>query len=174
MLPFVPSPMPPELLATSGQQSKVATNGGEVAMMAPELERVVEQYHQAVDEIVKGNADGSRRAYSRRADVTLANPFGPPVRGREQVEQTLDRAASQMRDGALTGFERIVTGMTAEMAYIVEIERGQTRFGSRDDITPYALRVTTIFRPEEETWKVVHRHADPITTPRPAESLVQP
>jgi ketosteroid isomerase-like protein len=143
-------------------------------MMAPDLERVVEQYHQAVDEIVKGSADGFRRAYSRRADVTLANPFGPPVRGWEQVEQTLARAASQMREGALTGFERIVTGITAELAYIVEIERGQTKLGARDDVAPYAVRVTTIFRPEEGTWKVVHRHADPITTPRPAESLIQP
>ena len=119
-------------------------------------------------------ADGFRRAYSRRDDVTLANPFGPPVRGWQQVEQTLERAASQMRDGVLTGVERIVTAMTVELAYIIEIERGQTKLGDRDDITPYSLRVTTIFRPEEGTWKVVHRHADPITTPRPAESLIQP
>ena len=78
-----------------------------------DFDAVVEQYHQAVDEIVKGSADDFRRAYSRRDDVTLANPFGPPARGWEQVEQTLERAASQMRDGTLTGFERIVTGMTA-------------------------------------------------------------
>jgi ketosteroid isomerase-like protein len=143
-------------------------------MIAPDLERVVEQYHQAVDEIVKGSADGFGPVWSRRDDVTLANPFGPPVRGWEQVEQTLERAASGMREGALTGVERIVTSVTAELAYIVEIERGQSKFGSRDDITPYVLRVTTIFRPEAGTWKVVHRHADPITTPRPAESLAQP
>jgi hypothetical protein len=28
-----------------------------------------------------------------------------------------------------------------------------------------AVRVTTIFRPEDGEWKVVHRHGDPITTP---------
>src|SRR5690242_15619722 len=119
---------------------------------------------------MKGSADGYRHAYSRRGDVTLANPFGPPARGWEQVDQTLKRAESQFRDGAASGFERIVTGMTAELAYIVEIEHMQTKLGGRDDITPYSLRVTTIFRPEEGTWQVVYRHADPITTPRPIES----
>ena len=41
------------------------------------------------------------------------------------------------------------------------------------EITPYFLRVTMIFRPEGGVWKVVHRHADQITTPQPAESVVQ-
>jgi ketosteroid isomerase-like protein len=35
------------------------------------------------------------------------------------------------------------------------------------------LRVTSIFRPEDGTWKILHRHADPITTPQPAESVIQ-
>jgi ketosteroid isomerase-like protein len=36
-----------------------------------------------------------------------------------------------------------------------------------------ALRVTSILRPEDGTWKVVHRHADPIITAQPAESVIQ-
>ena len=140
---------------------------------ADDLDQVIEQYHQALDEIVKGSADGYKRSYSHTDDVTLANPFGPPVRGWDEVAEASDRAASQLRDGQTLGFEIVAKYVTAELAYIVEIERSQTKLEGRDDVTPITLRVTTIFRPEEGTWKVVHRHADPITTAQPAESVIQ-
>jgi ketosteroid isomerase-like protein len=142
-------------------------------MTASDFDDFIEQYHQALDEILKGSPRGYDRVYSRREDVTLANPFGPPVQGWEQVAQTIERAASTFRDGEVTGFERVVTCITSELAYIVEVERGQTRVLGADDTTPIALRVTSIFRPEDGTWKVVHRHADPITTTRPAQSVIQ-
>jgi ketosteroid isomerase-like protein len=63
--------------------------------------------------------------------------------------------------------------VTPELAYTVWIERVKAKVGGREDITQTALRVTMIFRPEEGVWKVVHRHADPITTAQPAESVIQ-
>jgi ketosteroid isomerase-like protein len=105
--------------------------------------------------------------------VTLANPFGPPARGWDEVAKTLERAASHYTDGEATGFENVAKYITPELAYTVEIERCKAKVEGRDDVTPIAVRVTTIFRPEDGTWKVVHRHADPITTAQPAESVIQ-
>ena len=138
-----------------------------------DFELVVEPYHQALGKIIKGNPEGYKELYSHRDDVTLANPFGPPARGWDEVAKTLERAATHYRDGEATGFENLAKYTTAELAYIVEIERCQAKVEGREDVTPISLRVTTIFRPEEGTWKVVHRHADPITTARPAESVIQ-
>ena len=138
-----------------------------------DVDELIEQYHLALGEIMKGSPEGYKKLYSRRDDVTLANPFGPPVRGWDEVAKTLERAASHYRDGEATGFENVAKYVTAELAYIVEVERGKSKVGGRDDITPLGVRVTSIFRPEEGTWKVVHRHADPITTARPAESVIQ-
>jgi hypothetical protein len=53
------------------------------------------------------------------------------------------------------------------------MERMQSKVEGRDDLSTIAARDTTIFRPEEGTWKVVHRHADPIITARSAESVIQ-
>jgi ketosteroid isomerase-like protein len=140
---------------------------------ADDFDEVLEQYHLALDEIMKGTPDGYKRVYSHRDDVTLANPFGPPVRGWDEVAPTLERAASHYRDGEATSFENVAKNITPELAYTVEIERCQAKVEGRDDVTSLAVRVTTIFRPEDGTWKVVHRHADPITTARPAESVIQ-
>ena len=69
--------------------------------------------------------------------------------------------------------ENISTAVTAELAYILEIERYRARVGGAAELTPIVVRVTTVFRHEDGDWKVVHRHADPITTERPWQSIVQ-
>jgi ketosteroid isomerase-like protein len=141
--------------------------------MAPEHDLPLEEYHRAGREITNGNPEVYKRLYSRRDDVTLANPFGPPVRGWSEVSATLNRAAENYRDGEVVGFENVSMGIGADLAYTVEVESYRARVGGADEIASVAVRVTTIFRREEDAWKVVHRHADPITAPRAPESVIQ-
>ena len=110
--------------------------------------------------------------YSRRDDVTLANPFGPPVHGWNEVSATLDRAAAHYRDGEVVGFDNVSTVVTADLAYTVEVERFRARVGGAEERAPVSVRVTSVFRREDGAWKVIHRHADPITSPRTAESVL--
>jgi ketosteroid isomerase-like protein len=138
-----------------------------------DVDELIEQYQLALDEFVKGNPEPAKKLFSHRDDVTLANPLGPPARGWEQVAATIERAASNIRDGEDLRFETVAKYVTAELAYTVWLERVKAKVGGREDITPTALRVTMIFRPEDDSWKVVHRHADPITTAQPAESVIQ-
>ena len=138
-----------------------------------DLDQVLEQYQLALGEFMKGNPEPVQKLFSHREDVTLANPLAPPVRGWERVAEVADRALSQLRDGEMVGYEIISKYVTPELAYVVQIERLKAKVGGRDDITPYSLRATMIFRPEDGTWKVVHRHADPITTAQPDESVIQ-
>ena len=138
-----------------------------------DVDQLLEQWHPASDEFLKGNPEPVKKMWSRREDVTLANPYGPPVRGWERVAEVADRALSQLRDGEMVGYEIISKYVTSELAYVVQIERLKAKVGEREDIAPYSLRATMIFRPEDGEWKVVHRHADPITSAQPAESVLQ-
>ena len=141
--------------------------------VADDVDELIEQFHLASDEFLKGNPEPVNKLWSRREDVTLANPYGRPVRGWDEVAKVTEHAASQVRDGELVSVEIVAKHVTAELAYVVEIERPKAKIGGSEYITPFALRATMIFRPEEGSWKIVHRHADPITTAQPAESVIQ-
>jgi ketosteroid isomerase-like protein len=138
---------------------------------ADDLDQVVEQYHQALDEFSRGNPDPVKEFYPTRDDVAIANPFFPLTSGREQVVERLERSVQNFRDGEV-GFQNVLKWVSDELACIVELEEWRTKVGGREDVTPFTLRVTTLFRAEGGGWKVVHRHADPITTARPAESVI--
>jgi ketosteroid isomerase-like protein len=138
-----------------------------------DLDKVLEHFHQGQGEFAKGNPEPCKRFFSHREDVTLNNPLSPPARGWDEVAATMDRGAAPFNDGKFLGAETIAKYVTPELAYIVEIERGEAKVGESEEMTPWALRATMIFRPEDGTWKVVHRHADPITTEQPAESVIQ-
>jgi ketosteroid isomerase-like protein len=149
-----------------------------------DLDRAIENWRLATREFIRGNPGPAQESFSHRTDVTLANPLGPaspeigPVaHGWEQVAPTQEHAASRFADGEEVDFEIVEKYVTPELACVVLIERMKAKVLGRGAAPPgvarVALRVTMTFRPEDGEWKVVHRHADPITAPRSAESVIQ-
>jgi hypothetical protein len=49
--------------------------------VAQHFESLLEEYPRATHEITKGNPEAYKPLFSRRDEVVLANPFGPPARG---------------------------------------------------------------------------------------------
>jgi ketosteroid isomerase-like protein len=138
-----------------------------------DVDRLIEQYQLALGEFVKGNPEPVKKLYSHGEDVSLANPLGPPARGWEQVAPTIERASSNFTDGEMVDFENVAKYVTLELAYAVWLEQAKVKLGGMEDFAPSTLRVTMVFRPEDGTWKVVHRHADTITTAQPAETVLE-
>ena len=140
---------------------------------ADDVDELIEQYQLGLGEFMKGDPEPVKELFSHREDVTLANPLGPPAHGWDEVGATIEHAASQFRDGRLVGVEIVEKQVTPEFAYTLWLEHAEGKVSGREDVVPATLRVTMIYRPEEGGWKVVHRHADPITTPQPVESVIQ-
>lgn len=142
-------------------------------MAGSEFDQLIEQQHLAVDAFAKGDDKPLAAIWSRADDVTLGNPFGPFVRGFAQVAETMEAAAAHYRDGEASAFDLVAKHVSEDVAYLVEVERLNAKIGGREDVTPLSLRCTSIFRLEDGSWRLVHRHADPITTPQSAESVIQ-
>src|SRR5215208_1940812 len=107
-----------------------------------DVEELIERYRFATAEFVKGNPEPYKAIFSHGEDVTLANPFFPPVRGWDKVAETLERTASRLRDGEFVSSETVAKCVTAELAYVVSIVREKARVGASGDITPIVLRTT--------------------------------
>lgn len=148
-----------------------STKGANVS--ADTFDAAIEAFRKSLEPYLTGDPGPVTRAFSRVDDVTLANPLGPPRRGPEEVVKAIAEGAAQLRDGSVRGFEEVSRYSTADLGYVVQIERSQAVMPGSDAMNPIALRVTLIFRREEDGWKIVHRHADPITSPRSITTAIE-
>ena len=137
-----------------------------------DFDSAVESYQRALEAFLKGDGGPVSEHFSRRDDVTLANPLGPPRVGRADVETAIGQASANFEDGFMR-FEEISRYVTDDLGYEVWIERGEVRLVGTDAMAPSSLRVTMIFRREGDSWKVAHRHADPITSDRPISIVLE-
>lgn len=138
-----------------------------------QLDEVIEQFHQAATRFAQGDPEPAKAIFSHSADVSLANPWGPPAVGWERVSEALDSAAARFKDGRVTAFDTLTSFVTADLACLLDIEHWQAKVGGGAEISPFDLRVTSIYRREGDTWALVHRHADPITTPQPPDAVIR-
>ena len=133
-------------------------------MTTEELDSVIAEVRQALRAFAKGDPEPLKALFSHAEDVTLANPFGPAIKGWASVSDALDYAASRFRDGDVISFETIAKHVTSDLASTHETERWQAKVGDSDELSSFQLRVSTTYRREHGGWKIVHRHADPIAT----------
>lgn len=138
----------------------------------PELEATITQSHEALRKILNGDPSGYAALFADRDDITLGNPFGPFGKGRVAVLKALNNASMKYKDGTVVSVERIAAYGDDKLFILVEIEHDRAKLGKSADFAEFAARVTSVYQRIGRSWKLVHRHADPITTPRPAESML--
>ena len=151
------------ILACRQNNSKKSSN-----MSIPQI---IEQYHQALDEFSRGNAQPVKMLYSHIDDVMLANPFGNIAVGWPKVSDAIDHAVSQFREGEAKNYIQHTKFISPEILIIFETEKWKAKMGGKSELSSFDLRVSSTFRFENGQWKLVHRHADPIMRLNPAGPL---
>lgn len=128
-------------------------------MSAETFQTAIDVSHAALQAMARGDSGPSNQQWSRLGDATLANPLGPPIMGWENITRESDRVAAMRQMAGTFSFKEVSRIETLDLAYLLGIER----FTVPQDGEPaavIALRVTTIFRREDDGWCLVHRHAD--------------
>ena len=127
------------------------------------LDGTLKAFRSAATALAQGNAEPVKALYSRAGDVTLANPFHHAVKGWKSVSAALDFVASRFSDGEATAFATLARYEAPGLVTLLGTEHWHTRIGGGDH-ADFDLRATSTYREENGEWKLVHRHADPIST----------
>ena len=142
-------------------------------MAQQELDEAIDAYRRALPAFLNGDPEPILDLYSRRDDVTLANPLGPPNVGRDEVEQAVLRASAMFKAGTVA-FADVSRFATDDLGYAVWLEPNDVELADTNEKVRISLRVTMVFRREDDgRWYIAHRHADPITTARSIEAVIR-
>lgn len=130
-------------------------------MVPPDFQKFLERYEIAAKEWMHGNPKAWSEICSHKDDITIFEAWGGSEKGWAPTGKRYESEASQNKSGRIT-FENKNRYVTPELAFTVDIVRGHIRKEGTADEMPFELRVTAIFRSENGSWKLVHRHADPL------------
>ena len=129
-----------------------------------DFQTFLRKWEEAQSRFLTGDPIPWKQHASQGEDATILGGFGGYEKGWSEVGPRYDWASSQYKEsGAKMKVEYISTGVSADLAFTVAIERQEgVRLGGQQKPAPRALRVTQVFRKEGSSWKLLHRHADPL------------
>lgn len=135
------------------------------AVTTSEFDAFLEERRAVGRAYVTGDAGPLAAISAERDPATFYPPNGGQVRGASEVLATNLRGAEQFRPGSETSFEILHHDASGDLGYLVGIQHATVQIQGRDEPVPMRLRLTEIFRREDGSWRLIHRHADPLAGP---------
>jgi ketosteroid isomerase-like protein len=113
-----------------------------------------------IETLHNGDPAPRKEMWSRTDPLVL---FGAAMGGVgwTEIEEVFDTIAKSFHGSRSCEIEVVAAESSGDLGYVCAIERSEVL---DLDGTPksYALRVTTVFRREDGTWRMVHRHGSPL------------
>ena len=82
------------------------------------------------------------------------------MQGASAVRGAHDAGATAFAPGSEGHFEVLQSGSSGQLGFWTGIQHATVHFAGKAEPVTMALRTTEIFRLEDGTWKLCHRHAD--------------
>lgn len=113
---------------------------------------------------VRGEAEPLAGIVARTSPATFFGPQGGYRQGTDEVAATYARDAASFSTDGDSELEILEMAASDGLAYWTGFQHASARLRGRPVKTTFNLRVTEVFRREGREWKLVHRHADALTS----------
>jgi ketosteroid isomerase-like protein len=125
----------------------------------------------AANDFARGDATSWKALASHAGDVSLFGGGGGQAKGWSEVGDRYSWAAAAFSGGSVK-VEPLTRFVERNLAVTVALEQWNVRFSKTGQTGTLKLRVTHVFRREGDTWRLAHRHADPLTVTHEIDSLI--
>jgi ketosteroid isomerase-like protein len=124
------------------------------------FKQFMKQREDAARAYVCGNPVPVASITTRVSPATFFGPNGDFHQDADGVLFTFNQGAAMFGTKGDTHFEILHMAASDSIAYWVGFQRATAQLHGSNDTIPMNLRVTEIFRREDNEWKLIHRHAD--------------
>jgi len=128
------------------------------------FEKFLQLRKETSDAFVNGNAEPLERISAHKSPATLFGPKGDCIQGADEVNAANAKGSGMFKPGARNEFEIMHKGASGDLAYWTGIQRSTVNMRDKDAGVQMDLRVTEIFRKDDGQWRLIHRHADKLST----------
>jgi ketosteroid isomerase-like protein len=127
--------------------------------MPTTLEDATQSFYDALNAMLGGDSAPMLELWSHADDVTYMSPFGELLTGWEPIRDSWQSQADQRLGGSVNP-EELQHFDSPSLGFVVGFERGSVEIDGAT--TPVDIRATSMYRLEDDSWKMIGHHTDPL------------
>jgi len=125
-----------------------------------DFKNFLKKREKASDAYLSGDAEPFLEICTKKSPATFFSPGGDYVEGSKTVSAAHEKGAGAFESFDSNKFETLHLNADENIAYWVGLQKSVVTMKGKKKPIPMTIRVTEIFRRENNEWKIIHRHAD--------------
>ncbi|BDI30662.1 hypothetical protein CCAX7_27130 [Capsulimonas corticalis] len=138
-----------------------------MSAVTKDFEEFMKRRAKAANAYVNGDAQPLSTLTAHNSPATFFGPGGGFTKGADDVRARYARDAGSFEPGGDSDLEILQMAAGDGVGFWTGFQTATVRMPGKPEAIPMKLRITEVFRREDDEWKLIHRHADMLAEEQP-------